>query len=189
MPAGASSRSSARTCGPGPPDLVTGLARKTPGHTRVTGAAQSMGQLIAFRALQGLGAGALSARALTGVTAPAGAAHLNAVATGTCHIFIAAAALCAAGIIAALLINEVPLRDDPATSRTRTAKPSLTTPAGNPSPGPTQRRPNRCRSGRLQPPSDPLTGTTRHLPGAPCHRLPTASANRSLRHPQTSAVT
>jgi MFS family permease len=89
-----------------------------------------------FRTLSGSIAvaifGALSARALTGVTGPVGGtAYLNAAATGTRHIFLTASALCAAGIIAALLIKEVPLRDDPATSRTHTAKPSPTTPEGN----------------------------------------------------------
>jgi hypothetical protein len=55
--------------------------------------------------------GALSASALIGIGGPAtGAAYLAAVAAGARSVFLAASALGAVGIVAALLIKEVPLR-------------------------------------------------------------------------------
>ncbi|MFB6900469.1 MDR family MFS transporter [Streptomyces hydrogenans] len=81
-------------------------------HPADMGAASSSINL--FRTLGGsLGVavfGSLFARALQGATPAAGDAYLQAVSTGTSHIFLTAAILCALAVVAALFVIEVPLK-------------------------------------------------------------------------------
>lgn len=55
----------------------------------------------------------ISASALAKLPAQARDAYLDAVATGTQHIFLLAACLCVAAFVAALLVKEIPLRGKP----------------------------------------------------------------------------
>jgi MFS family permease len=58
--------------------------------------------------------GSLFTRAVGALEPDGGRACLDAVATGTRHIFFLAAAVCAAGFLAAVCVKEVPLRGKPA---------------------------------------------------------------------------
>ncbi|MFI9834511.1 MDR family MFS transporter [Streptomyces sp. NPDC051913] len=79
---------------------------------RDMGAASS--SISLFRTLGGsLGVavfGSLFTRALQGTAPTAGDAYLQAVSTGTSHVFLTAAILCALSVLAALFVIEVPLK-------------------------------------------------------------------------------
>jgi EmrB/QacA subfamily drug resistance transporter len=77
------------------------------------------------------------ATALGRLPAAARDAYLNGVATATQHIFLLAAAVSVAAFLAALLIREVPLRSQPATSSPSRDDQLLATPALDPASRPT----------------------------------------------------
>jgi hypothetical protein len=77
------------------------------------------------------------ATALARLPATARDAYLHGVATATQHIFLVAAAVSAAAFLAALLIREVPLRSQPATSPLSRDDQQLATPALDPAARPT----------------------------------------------------